>query len=296
MTQIPQFGHLRGSQGGEFVFYEDRSVRLPRDVVAMLASERAVARQGAAVALIELARGDDPALAALAREHLAKLSSADPDSRVRSVATRYLLDTQDRQLEVDIHPAPRVRPPAAPTPAAPPPESAPAYEPPRYEPDYSPGYQDSQPVPAVPRKSAKAARKRSGSRWMWLLPVAGGIGLVCVAVIAVMALLFGPPVAGSASAQTQTAAAATQPAAGDTYSAPTQAAPASEQPKAASTATSAPTQFIPPTTHSQPVATVAPPAPPTATISVIIVPTSLPMTPTTLPPPTAPPTPTVVIQ
>jgi hypothetical protein len=293
MTQIPQFGHLRGSQGGEFVFYQDSSVRLPKDVVAMLASERAVARQGAAVALIEIARSDDPALVFLARQHLTRLSSEDPDPRVRSVATRYLMDTKDQQLEVDIHPAPRIRPPAAAPPAAPPPESVPVSEPPRYEPADLPGYQDSQPIRAVARKSAaKSGRRRSGFIQLWLLPVAGIAGLACVAAIAAIVLLYGLPGAGN-SVRTQTAAA-TQTAISQNDVTPSE--PAGAVSTAALTATPtqfvpSPTPFIPSATYSPPRATVAPPAPPTD-----FIPTE-PPTVTVAPPPTAPPampTPTLV--
>jgi hypothetical protein len=184
MTQIPQFGHLRGSQGGEFVFYEDHSVRLPKDVVAMLASERAVARQGAVVALIELARGDDPVMAAMARNQLASLSSEDPDARVRATAARYLQDTQDQPFEVDINPAPRIRPPASAS-------SAPAYEPPAVA-TQQVSYSD---VQSAQQRSVRPAKRKSRSRGVWLLPVTGIVSLICVIAIAAIAIALNPPVA-----------------------------------------------------------------------------------------------------
>ena len=51
-VQIPQFGHLRGSQGGDLVFWaEEHAVELPRDIQELIESPLTGARLGAVVEL-----------------------------------------------------------------------------------------------------------------------------------------------------------------------------------------------------------------------------------------------------
>ncbi len=88
--QIPQFGHLRGSQGGDFVFYQAQGANLPRDLEAALHSDMDKVRWGAVGGLMDIARGSDSELAALAREWLERLASSDPSERVRQLAGSFL--------------------------------------------------------------------------------------------------------------------------------------------------------------------------------------------------------------
>jgi hypothetical protein len=52
--QIPQFGHLRGSQGGDFIFFIDEKAVLPPEVIKALHSENVHLRYGGVSALIDL--------------------------------------------------------------------------------------------------------------------------------------------------------------------------------------------------------------------------------------------------
>ena len=88
-TQIPQFGHLRGSQGGDFIFYEDTGPRLPFMLEETLRSGQSNSRRGAVADLFNIARGGDKELAALAVERLTQIAKQDPDARVRAAAQRY---------------------------------------------------------------------------------------------------------------------------------------------------------------------------------------------------------------
>jgi hypothetical protein len=88
-TQIPQFGHLRGSQGGDFIFYQEAGPRLPITLQTGLSSERAAIRQGVVSSLMDMARGSDPTQVDLARMHLEKISQTDPDPRVRDLALSF---------------------------------------------------------------------------------------------------------------------------------------------------------------------------------------------------------------
>lgn len=88
-TQIPQFGHLRGSQGGDFIFYREEGVRLPPTLVDGLNSELPNTRRGAVADLMNLAHGSDAALAVLARERLHQIAESDPNERVRTAAQRF---------------------------------------------------------------------------------------------------------------------------------------------------------------------------------------------------------------
>jgi len=85
-TQIPQFGHIRGSQGGDFVFLLDTAPRLPLEILEAISSTRANTRMGAVVDLIEMARGDDETLARLARHKLRHIWQEDKDKNVRRAA------------------------------------------------------------------------------------------------------------------------------------------------------------------------------------------------------------------
>jgi len=85
-TQIPQFGHLRGSQGGDFIFLLDTAPRLPVELLEAITSSRTNTRLGAVVDLIEMARGADPELARLARHKLRHVWQEDKDKTVRRAA------------------------------------------------------------------------------------------------------------------------------------------------------------------------------------------------------------------
>lgn len=88
-TQIPQFGHIRGSQGGDFVFSVESRTLLPADLEDALNSSRANTRWGAVADLIELAHGATGDLCILARDRLTNISKTDPDERVRNAAQSY---------------------------------------------------------------------------------------------------------------------------------------------------------------------------------------------------------------
>lgn len=85
----PNHNYLPGSGDGDFVFRWEAGTRLPTDVQLALASPSAYLRQGAVVQLIELACGEDEALAALAQERLQVIACGDPDPQVRQAAQSY---------------------------------------------------------------------------------------------------------------------------------------------------------------------------------------------------------------
>jgi hypothetical protein len=89
--QVPQFGQLQGSQGGDMVFRQSAG-GLPRQVVEALESSSKYIRQGAVSELARLARGQQPDEAKIALTQLGRLSSADPDAQVRNTAQTYLDD------------------------------------------------------------------------------------------------------------------------------------------------------------------------------------------------------------
>jgi formylglycine-generating enzyme required for sulfatase activity len=87
--QIPQFGHLPGSEGGDIILAASLSPRLPPDLLTNLHSDKPYMRLGAVTSLIEIARGGTD-LAPLAEEQLENLiRNDDPDQRVRDFAQRY---------------------------------------------------------------------------------------------------------------------------------------------------------------------------------------------------------------
>lgn len=85
----PNHNYLPGSGDGDFVFHWEMGTRFPADMQMALISPSAYLRQGAVVQLIELAQGDDPALAALAHEKLQTMASGDPAPQVRQAAQSY---------------------------------------------------------------------------------------------------------------------------------------------------------------------------------------------------------------
>ncbi|MGF1506081.1 MAG: caspase family protein [Anaerolineae bacterium] len=97
-TQIPQFGHLRGSEGGEFVFFMETEGRLPTEVESALYAANHYVRQGAVAALIALAKSGDEEKAQLAREWLERLAIADLHPEVRKAAHSYFEEENALQL------------------------------------------------------------------------------------------------------------------------------------------------------------------------------------------------------
>jgi hypothetical protein len=89
-TQIPQFGHLRGSQGGEFIFSMATGPRLPHDLELALLSSSGFIRWGAVGELVSVATGEDAVLSRVAHEWLERLAETDPDERVKHSARRFL--------------------------------------------------------------------------------------------------------------------------------------------------------------------------------------------------------------
>lgn len=102
-TQIPQFGHLRGSQGGDFIFLHDPGPRLPSEIGEALRSNLSNIRLGAAVDLVHLAHtGVDIDLTSIARERLTELAQSDLDERVRAAAQSFF-DERTRLPDESTH-------------------------------------------------------------------------------------------------------------------------------------------------------------------------------------------------
>ncbi|MCC6905212.1 MAG: caspase family protein [Anaerolineae bacterium] len=99
-TQIPQFGHLRGSQGGEFVFYQATGPHLPDDIEMALQSGNPHVRWGAVSALVDLVDDEVPvleeAVSKLAFARLNQIAGKDSDERVAAVARSFLEINQVR--------------------------------------------------------------------------------------------------------------------------------------------------------------------------------------------------------
>jgi len=82
---------------------------LPHDVEIGIRSGAATMRWGAVATLIGIARGGDPELAALARDHLQEMARNDPDERVRDAAQSFFdeeealrLAEQDRARQAEV--------------------------------------------------------------------------------------------------------------------------------------------------------------------------------------------------
>lgn len=89
--QTPHYGHLLGSEGGDFVFWaEERVIRLPAELIAAIENPLPGVREGATRELEYLAKGSQPELAALARNTLVQLTR--DDSRRVSAAAQAVLD------------------------------------------------------------------------------------------------------------------------------------------------------------------------------------------------------------
>ena len=198
-TQIPQFGHLRGSQGGEFVFYQDTSLRLPNEIVAALASSREGIREGGVEALLPIAHGDDADLAKLAKARLDEIAASDPSPRVKAAALGLQTGIPDTGETVR-------HDPSAPRPVAagvtPPPPPGPHK------------------TAVNPRVSAQpqAGRRLFGLPMVAVWGVAGALALLVVGVVCLAAaMLRGPghptptPAANDGTAQANATDQATAP-------------------------------------------------------------------------------------
>jgi len=122
--QIPQFGHLPKSEGGDIILAADVGLRLPASLLANLHSDEWYMRLGAVTSLIMFAKSSSE-LTPLAVQQLEHLRH-DPDPRVREAAERYFGEPE----------APE------PVPVVPPPTPAPRIE--VHEPEPAP-------APPVPR-------------------------------------------------------------------------------------------------------------------------------------------------
>ncbi len=128
--QTPHFGHLLGSQGGDFVFWaEETVVSLPAELQALLDSPLVGAREGAVHELARLLKATDSGMSQLARETLAHLAETDDSLSVREMVRRALGVPNADQAAA---PAQTQTPRAEPAPVAPPPQviRAPAAPPP----------------------------------------------------------------------------------------------------------------------------------------------------------------------
>jgi len=89
--QTPHYGHLLGSEGGDFVFWaEESTVTLPGELVDAIENSLPGVREGAVRELAYLAKGSHPELATLARTALTRL--LHDDSRRVSAAARAVLE------------------------------------------------------------------------------------------------------------------------------------------------------------------------------------------------------------
>jgi hypothetical protein len=90
-TQIPQFGHIRGSQGGDMVLYQDLTMRLPMEIEEALASDTPNLRLGAVVALIDLL-AINPDIVEIGESRLRLIAKEDTSEKVRVAAESYFLE------------------------------------------------------------------------------------------------------------------------------------------------------------------------------------------------------------
>jgi|GEM_PF-3258499 len=90
-TQIPQFGHLRGSQGGDLVFAISTGTRLPADLEEALGSSLTNTRLGAVADLINMSQTQsDLDLALLAQQRLVELEKTESNEDVRAAIKDFL--------------------------------------------------------------------------------------------------------------------------------------------------------------------------------------------------------------
>jgi TolB protein len=179
-TQIPQFGHVRGSQGGDFVFHVDTRVRLPGDLEESLRSARSNTRLGAVVDLIALAEGHDE-VGSVARERLLKIAQEDSDERVRSAAQSFF-DEQDALAQEEIAHQRRERAQEA-RQIAPPKMSRPAIEPPPEQIAEIPPKPSPRPAATPAPKSASKAAQPGVPVWIWVI-----VGLIALGGAALLAM------------------------------------------------------------------------------------------------------------
>jgi hypothetical protein len=86
----PNHSYLTGSGDGDFVFRWETGTQLPREIDVPLIAVNPRVRLGAVTALIDLAKGPDYDMAALARATLQKVAKEDTDSAIRQVAGAFL--------------------------------------------------------------------------------------------------------------------------------------------------------------------------------------------------------------
>jgi branched-chain amino acid transport system substrate-binding protein len=177
-TQIPQFGHIRGSQGGDFIFYEEKGARLPITLQTGLSSERSMIRKGVAGALLDLLISSDPEMSALARRHLEQMAHEDPDESVRQAA-QDILDS--RQAPVLEKPIPRTITEPVPIPSPIPPRDTEPIAPRRDE-IAARAKSDQATVQAPARKERPPAASKAPLFW--------GIGAAVLAVAMLACVLF----------------------------------------------------------------------------------------------------------
>lgn len=128
-TQIPQFGHLRGSQGGDLVFAITTGPRLPADLEEALTSNLTNMRLGAVADLINMSETQsDLDLAQLAQQRLVELEKTETNEEVRLaiqdfLAERKTASQEARAIKGMIKPKERTPEPAGKTRAAPAPSS-----------------------------------------------------------------------------------------------------------------------------------------------------------------------------
>ncbi len=189
-TQIPQFGHLEGSQGGDLVFYEPPDAQpvdlLPEAVSRGLRDENARVRFYAIDSACNLL--DDPDHGANARAALEALVTRDPDFDVRSRAFEALRAStaeveQEGTEAADVTPEEHSEAPIAETmpadfPAAQVVSDAAAE--PAFSQTAAPAI--SEPGPALSAKSP-VAKQLKLPRWMVPVGMVGLLGLIIVGVL-----------------------------------------------------------------------------------------------------------------
>jgi formylglycine-generating enzyme required for sulfatase activity len=113
--QTPHYGHLLGSQGGDFVFWaEETVVELPADLRGAIENSISAVREGAVRELAHLLEGSLPEMAQLAREALERL--AEDDSRKVSAAAQEALQDVQPTAQPAVAPSTQPIPPVqAPT-------------------------------------------------------------------------------------------------------------------------------------------------------------------------------------
>ncbi len=150
-TQIPQFGHLQGSQGGEFVFNPGSPRLITEGLGGALHSAHWAVRLGAVGALAEMLRSEYSEQAVYARGWLLRLAD-DDDERIAQAA-RTALDAAPIPIE-PTRPAPDAAP------AEPLPEAVAPEPPPRtIEDAYGPDAEETKSLNAPPAAAFKPALK-----------------------------------------------------------------------------------------------------------------------------------------